>query len=80
MNKKNCKPDKGVIALAYADNCIMDESCTCYPYKGEGGCLDCRSCADPQYMLACMATREPEQLGAWVVERYNEAMQNDSLN
>ncbi|WP_394917023.1 hypothetical protein [uncultured Robinsoniella sp.] len=42
--------------------------------------MDCRSCADPQYMLACMATREPEQLGAWVVERYNEAMQNDSLN
>lgn len=41
--RKNCNPDKGVIALAYADNCIMDESCTCYPYKGEGGCLDCKA-------------------------------------
>lgn len=77
---KSCVPDKGIMALADADYCIMDDACTCYPYKEDGRCLNYSSCDDPQYMLACLATREPDQLGAWAVERYNKAMLIDGLN
>ena len=65
-----CGADAGVEALADRDRCIMDECYDRPQYKCEGGCLDYLKCSDPDYILACLATRQPEQLASWVVDTY----------
>lgn len=64
----------GIKALAEMDCCIMDETCEPYPYKEEGRCPDWRRCNDPEYMLSCLASRDPEQISEWVVDVYNSVM------
>ena len=66
--------DKGVTAIANCDRCIMDDENTLYPYKCEGGCPDYERCFDDQYMLACLATRDADQIADWVIRVYNEAI------
>lgn len=68
------KADAGIDALTKTDCCIMDEIHTRYPYKDICGCPDFNKCDDPQYMLACLATRRPEQLSQWVIDTYNTEM------
>lgn len=72
--KKTYRPNKGIIAIAQKDCCIMDELCTCYPYKEKGRCPDYNRCDDEEYLLACLATRSPEEISPWVVTTYSEAM------
>lgn len=67
-------PDAGIEALVKCDCCIMDEACEPHPYKEEGCCPDWKRCDDSEYMLACLASRNPEQIAAWVVDVYNSAM------
>lgn len=69
-------PNAGIKALVKYDCCIMDETCEPYPYKEEGCCPDWRRCDDSEYMLACLASRNPEQISEWVVDVYNLAMKN----
>lgn len=72
--KSLCVPNAGIKALANYDCCIMDETCEPYPYKDEGRCPDWKRCDDPEYMLACLASRNSEQISEWVVDVYNAAM------
>ena len=72
--KSSGLPDKGVTAITYRDRCIMDDENTLYPYKCEGGCPDYGRCSDDQYMLACLATRDADQVAEWVVGVYNEVI------
>jgi len=68
------KSNDGIKALVKRNYCIMDELYSFLPYKDEGGCLDYKKCDCEDYMLACFATREPEDLANWVIESYNIAM------
>lgn len=70
-------PNAGIEALIKCDCCIMDETCEPYPYKEEGCCPDWNRCDDSEYMLACLASRNPEQVSEWVVDVYNAAMKTD---
>lgn len=74
--KSLCVPNAGIEALVGFDWCIMDESCEPYPFKEEGRCLDWKRCDDPEYMLACLASRNPDEISEWVVDTYNAAMKN----
>lgn len=67
-------PNPGILALVKYDCCIMDETCEPYPYKEDGQCPDWNRCDDATYMLACISTRNPEQLSQWVIDIYNSAM------
>lgn len=67
-------PNAGIKALVKYDCCIMDETCEPYPYKEEGQCPDWRRCDDTKCMLACLASRNPEQIAEWVVDVYNSTM------
>lgn len=67
-------PNAGIEALIKCDCCIMDETCEPYPYKAEGCCPDWNRCDDSEYMLACLASRNPEQISEWVVDVYIAAM------
>lgn len=70
-------PNAGIEALVKCDCCIMDETCEPHPYKEEGCCPDWKRCDDPEYMLACLASRNPEQISEWVVDVYNAAIKTD---
>lgn len=72
-NKIN-KSNAGIRALIRKDCCIMDEECSRFPYKVEGGCPDYKKCDCGSFMLACLATRNPDQLAPWVPEVYNTAL------
>jgi len=65
----------GIMAIVRHDCCIMDKECCCYPYKDEGQCPDYRRCDHGNFMLACIATRSPEQISSWVLETYSLAME-----
>ena len=70
--KSLIKPDAFVAALTKKDWCIMDELYCHFPYKEHGGCPDYERCDCCDYMLACLSTRDPEQIADWVVTAYNE--------
>lgn len=72
--KKTSIPNNGIKALVKKDICIMDEEWTSIHYKTEGKCLDYKKCCHPDFMLACLASREACQLGEWVPKAYSEAM------
>jgi hypothetical protein len=75
--KSICKPNDGIKALVKKDYCIMDEEYCHYPYKDEDRCPDYRRCECNSFMLACLATRTPDQLAPWAIETYSTAMTRD---
>jgi len=65
-------PDAGIIALTDVDHCLMNERYCRYPYKDWNGCPDHDCCDDPEYLMICLATLEPNQLATWVTEVYSD--------
>jgi len=76
--KKLFSPNEGVKALAnmaYNDPngfCIMDNDECRSSYREE--CLDRGLCHNPDFMLACLATRFFDQLGESAIDIYNNAI------
>lgn len=70
-------PNAGIKTLVKYDCCIRDETCEPYPNKEEGRRPDWRRCDDPEYMLACLASRNPLQIAEWVVDAYNAVMKTE---
>lgn len=80
-NQNIYNPNAGIKALAQAADkdldgfCVMDKSENFYSSYREV-CLDSCSCHRADYMLACVATRDPysKEIGERAVTIYNEAM------
>lgn len=68
-------PNTGVRALVDKDSCIMDEE-NSRNFKHDGKCPEYYMCNRATYMLKCLQTRKPEQLGRWVIDTYSKAMED----
>ncbi len=71
-------PNAGIEALVATDYCIMDETGTTCPYKEENRCPDYKRCDDSEYMLACLQSRDPDQIASWAIEVYYTAMDSNN--
>lgn len=75
--KSICNANAGIKALVKKDYCIMDELYTQFPYKAKDRCPDYEKCDCRSFMLACVATRTPDQLADWAIDAYSSAMNKD---